>query len=177
VELEQTIAPTENVSLQVSYAFTNPKYEDWVDPFTGDDLTHTPFHFTPKHSVNTTLTYVVPLASTAGELRFLASGAYRSHVWINALQTIQAINRTPESVRPTMQQGGYGLLDLSAGWSGIMGTHFEVTAYVKNVTDKEYALGGIQLYQSARADIRPFGIVTKAYGEPRTFGMQLRYNF
>jgi iron complex outermembrane receptor protein len=177
VELEQTIAPTENLSLQLNYAYTHPKYEKWVDPFTGDDLTDTPFHFTPKHSANATLTYVVPLGSTAGELRFLASGSYRGHVWINALQTIQAINRTPAAVLPALQQDAYTLLDLSAGWTGIMGTRLDVAAYVKNVTDKEYSLGGIQLYQSARSDIRPFGIVTKAFGEPRTFGMQLRYNF
>jgi outer membrane receptor protein involved in Fe transport len=69
------------------------------------------------------------------------------------------------------------LLDLSAGWTGVMGSKFDVGAYVKNVADKEYSLGGIQLYESARPDIRPFGIVTKAYGEPRTFGVDLRYNF
>lgn len=177
VELEQTIAPTENLSLQLNYAYTHPEYEEWVDPFTGADLTDTPFHFTPEHSANATLTYTVPLGSTAGELRFLASGSYRSHVWINSLQTIQAINRTPADVLPTMQQDAYTLLDLSAGWSGIMGSGFDVAAYVKNVTDKEYSLGGIQLYQSARPDIRPFGIVTKAYGDPRTYGLQLSYNF
>jgi iron complex outermembrane receptor protein len=177
VEIEQTIAPTENLSLQLNYAYTDPKYDEWVDPFTGDDLTDTPFHFTPDHAATATLTYRVPLGGAAGELRFMASGSYRSHVWINSLQTIQAIRRTPADVLPFLQQDAYMLLDLTAGWSGIMGTGFDLAAYVKNVTDKEYALGGIQLYQSARADIRPFGIVTRAYGEPRTYGMELRYKF
>ena len=49
--------------------------------------------------------------------------------------------------------------------------------YVKNVTDEEYTVGGIQLYQSAYPQISAFGLVTKAYGEPRTFGVELRYNF
>jgi iron complex outermembrane receptor protein len=177
VELEQTIAPTENLSLQLNYAYTHPKYEKWIDPFTGDDLTDTPFHFTPKHAASATLTYTVPLAGSAGELRFMASGSYRSHVWINSLQTIQAIRRTPADILPLLQQDAYTLLDLTAGWSGILGTNFDLAAYVKNVTDKEYSLGGIQLYQSARADIRPFGIVTRAYGEPRTYGAELRYRF
>ena len=177
IELEQTIAPTDNLSLLVSYAYTNPEYEDWVDPFAGQDLTATPFHFTPDHSANATLTYTVPLGSTAGELRFLASATYRSEVWINSLQTIQAINRTPASVLPFLQQESYTLFDLTAGWSGVMGSGFDVAAYVKNVTDREYSLGGIQLYESARPDIRPFGIVTKAYGDPRTYGVELRYNF
>jgi iron complex outermembrane receptor protein len=98
-------------------------------------------------------------------------------VWINSLQTIQAIRRTPADILPLLQQDAYTLLDLTAGWSGILGTNFDLAAYVKNVTDKEYSLGGIQLYQSARADIRPFGIVTRAYGEPRTYGAELRYRF
>lgn len=177
VEIEQTIAPTEQLSLQFNYAYTHPEYEDWVDPFTGDDLTDTPFHFTPKHSATAALTYTVPLADVGGELRFTAGASYRSHVWINSLQTIQAIRRTPASVLPFLQQDAYTLVDLSAGWSSVAGSNFDVAAYVKNVADEEYSLGGIQLYESARPDIRPFGIVTKAYGEPRTYGVELRYNF
>ncbi|GFE79876.1 TonB-dependent receptor [Steroidobacter agaridevorans] len=176
IEVEQTIAPTDNLSLQLNYAYTKPEYDDWVDPFTGDDLTDTPFHFTPEHAAAASLTYTVPMQG-AGELRFSASASYRSHVWINSLQTIQAIRRTPASVLPFMQQDAYTLLDLSAGWTGVMGSSFDISAYVKNVADKEYSLGGIQLYESARPDIRPFGIVTKAYGEPRTYGVELRYNF
>ncbi|MFC4314530.1 TonB-dependent receptor [Steroidobacter flavus] len=176
IEVEQTIAPTDHLSLQINYAYTKPEYDNWVDPFTGDDLTDTPFHFTPEHSAAASLTYTVPMQS-AGELRFSASASYRSHVWINSLQTIQAIRRTPAEILPYMQQDAYTLLDLSAGWTGVMGSKFDIGAYVKNVTDKEYSLGGIQLYESARPDIRPFGIVTKAYGEPRTYGVELRYNF
>jgi iron complex outermembrane receptor protein len=184
VELEQTIAPTENLSVQFNYAYTNPKYDEWIDPVTMElfptlnaDLTDTPFHFTPKHAASATVTYLVPLGAETGDLRFMASASYRSDVWINSLQTIQAIDRTPDSVLPFLQQDAYTLLDLTAGWSAVMGSNFDISAYVKNVTDKEYSLGGIQLYESARPDIRPFGIVTKAYGEPRTVGVELRYSF
>ena len=38
VELEQTIAPTDNLSLQINYAYTDPKYDEWTEPATGADL-------------------------------------------------------------------------------------------------------------------------------------------
>jgi iron complex outermembrane receptor protein len=184
VELEQSIAPTDNLTLQVNYAYTNPKYDEWIDPVTAAqfplldaDLTDTPFHFTPKHAASASVTYTVPLGGEAGELRFLASASYRSEVWINSLQSIQAIRRTPAAVLPFLQQDDYTLLDLGAGWSGVMGSNFDISLYVKNATDKEYSVGGIQLYESARPDIRPFGIVTRAYGDPRTYGVDLRYTF
>jgi iron complex outermembrane receptor protein len=51
-----------------------------------------------------------------------------------------------------------------------MGSGFDISAYVKNLTDKEYAVGGVQLYTT-------FGLTTKAYGDPRSYGVALRYKF
>ncbi|MDB5968609.1 MAG: TonB-dependent receptor [Hydrocarboniphaga sp.] len=190
IELEQTIAPTRNLSLQLNYAYTYPKYDQWteigsdpVDPtattkvYPVVDLSKTPFHFTPKHSGSATLAYTVPLGTEVGQLNFTSTASYRSGVWINSLQTIQAINRTPENIRPFLQQKAYWLLDLSAGWSGVMGTSFDVNAYAKNVTDEEYKVGGIQLYESAYASVSRQGLLTAAYGPPLTYGLQLRYRF
>jgi iron complex outermembrane receptor protein len=189
VELEQTIAPTRNLSLQLNYAFTNPKYKSWSeigsDPIPGTnppvyptvDLTGTPFHFTPKHSASATLTYSVPLGKASEELLFSASASYRSNVWINALQTIAAIRRTPDSILPFLQQSAYTLVDLNASWNSVVGSALDLAVYVKNVTDKEYAVGGIQLYESSYQAISRFGLVTKAFGEPRTFGAEVRYHF
>jgi outer membrane receptor protein involved in Fe transport len=117
------------------------------------------------------------LFGTSEELLFAASASYRSHVWINALQTIAAIRRTPDSVLPFLQQAAYTLVDLNASWNRVMGSALDVAVYVKNVTDKEYAVGGIQLYESSYQAISRFGLVTKAYGEPRTFGAEVRYRF
>ena len=51
-----------------------------------------------------------------------------------------------------------------------MDSGLDITAYVKNVSDEEYTLGGIQLYPT-------FGLTTKAFGEPRTYGVEVRYTF
>ncbi|MFT4046210.1 MAG: TonB-dependent receptor [Solimonas sp.] len=170
VELEQTIAPTRHLSLQLNYAYTLPKYEAWSDPATGYDESRTPFYFTPRNAGNATLSYTLPLRGDAGALLFSAIGSYKSHTWINALQTIKDIRATPLEDRKWLQQDEYWLLDLNASWTEVMGSKFDVSAYMKNVTDTEYAVGGVQLYTT-------IGIITRAYGEPRTYGMQLRYRF
>jgi iron complex outermembrane recepter protein len=170
LELEQLIAPTENLSLQINYAYVDPEYERWQDPVTGADLTATPFFFTPEHSVSGTLTYLLPLGSDTGTLRFALSAAYRSETWINALQTITLIEATPVELRDLLKQDAYTLVDLSAGWTEVMGSAFDVLGYVKNLTDEEYKVGGVQLYPT-------FGLVAAAYGEPITAGVQLRYRF
>lgn len=178
LELEQTIKPTRNLSLQFNYAYTRPKYENWeedgIDTITKlptkVDQSGTPFYFTPRHSGSATLSYTQPLGGDAGVLLFAASGSYKSDMWISALLKDTAIKAHPENIRPLLQQEAYWLLDLSSNWSGVMGSKFDIAAYVKNVTDEEYAVGGVQLYTS-------FGIIGRAYGEPRTYGLQLRYKF
>jgi iron complex outermembrane receptor protein len=195
IELQQTIALTRNLSLQLNYAYTNPKYDDWTevgsDPinptapvaqqiFPTVDLSSTPFHFTPKHSASGTATYTVPLANANEELSFSATASYRSGVWINALQTSAAIERIiaeAPGVISFLRQEAYTTLDLNLGWNGIRGSALDIAGYVKNATNKEYVVGGIQLYESSYNTVSRIGILTNAYGEPRTYGAELRYHF
>ncbi len=171
IEIDQTIAPTENLSFTISYIYTDPKYKEWVNPATGADLSSTPFAFTPEHAASLTATYSWPLGS-AGTLRFTAGASYQDDVWINSLHTAEDIAVIPLSVHSTMQQDAYWLYDASVSWSEVMGGPVDITAYVKNLTDEEYALGGIQLYNNASV-----GLNTKVYGDPRTYGLQFRFRF
>lgn len=192
VELQQTIAPTSDLSLQLNYAYTDPKYDNWtevgsdaINPtapvaqqiFPIVDLSDTPFHFTPEHSASGTVTYTVPLNNPSEALTFSAGASYRSSVWINALQTSAAIARMPASIIPFVRQEAYTTLDLNAGWNSIGGSALDILLYMKNATDKEYAVGGIQLYESSYTAVSRVGLLTRAYGEPRTYGAQLKYRF
>ena len=116
VEIEQTIAPTDDLSLQINYAYTDPKYDEWREPATGADLSATPFHFTPEHSGSAQLTYTVPLES-AGELRFSAAGSYRGGVWINSLQNILSHQRDASRRAARVATGSLTGSQISA-WAG-----------------------------------------------------------
>lgn len=171
IELQQTIRPIDNLALRLNYAFNKPKYESWIDPATGDDLSGTPFYFTPKHSGSIMVTYDQPLAGGMGDLRFGFNAAYTDDIWISALQTSASIAQHPEAVRPLLRQESYWLLDANVGWQNIMDSNLDLSLYVKNLTDTEYKIGGLQLYTGAS------GFIGAAYGEPRTFGAQLRFEF
>src|SRR3546814_12194472 len=44
LELEQTIAPTQHLSLQLNYAYVLPEYDSWSDPRSGADQSKTPYY-------------------------------------------------------------------------------------------------------------------------------------
>lgn len=168
LELEQTISPTENLSIMLQYAYTDPEYKSWED--NGVDVSDTPFFFTPEHAFTATISYRYPLQGDAGTLTLGASATWQDDIWLNALQTSAIIDSVPSSVHPALKQDDYWLVGLTLGWENVMGSNVDLTAYAKNLTDEEYAVGGVMLYHS-------LGLSTKVFGEPRNFGLQLRYQF
>lgn len=170
VEIEQTIAPTDNLSLTLQYAYTDPEYDSWADPLSGADLSGTPFSFTPKHKVTASLLYSYPLSGEAGVLDFGASIAWQDDIWLNSLQTSVHIDAHPAEVRSTLRQEAYWLVNTSATWRDVLGSSLDISAYAKNVTNQKYVTGGVFLYHS-------FGSTSKVFAEPRTYGMQIRYRF
>lgn len=171
IEVQQTIRPTDELSLLLAYTYISPKYGAWTNPVSGADLSSTPFFFTPTHSGSATLTYERPLANGFGTAHFTANAAYTGEHWINALHTSEVIAQHPAAVLPLLKQEAYVLVNLSAGLKNIKGSGLDIMAYVRNLTDTEYKTGGVQLYTGAS------GFITAAYGEPRTYGLQVRYSF
>ena len=172
VEVNQMIRPVEWLTFDLSYAYVKPDYGSYVDPATGDDLSDTPFHFTPRHSGNVRMTLEAPISGgDAGSFRFIANASWQDDIWINSLHTSTIIAQHPAAILPLLQQEDYWLVDLSAGWDNIGGSGFDVSAYVRNVFDKEYKVGGIQLYTGAT------GYIAAAFGKPRTAGVQVRYHY
>jgi iron complex outermembrane receptor protein len=168
LEIEQTISPTENLTIMLQYAYTDPEYKSWED--NGVDVSDTPFFFTPEHAFTATISYRYPLEGNAGTLTMGASAAWQDDIWLNALQTSAIIDSVPRSIHPTLQQDDYWLFGLTLGWENMMGSNLDLSAYAKNVTDEEYAVGGVMLYHT-------LGLSTKAFGDPRSYGVQLRYQF
>ena len=64
----------------------------------------------------------------------------------------------------------YDLWNFTTEWKGIMGSSFDANIWVKNLTDKKYVTyGSNQMLQ--------YGYATYTYGQPRQFGLNVRYNF
>ena len=171
IEVQQTIHPTDELTLSLAYTYVDPQYGKWVNRVTGADLSDTPFFFTPSHAGNAMLAYEKPLAADMGTLHLTANAAYTGEHWINALHTSEIIAQHPVEILPLLKQEAFWLVNASAGWRNIGGNNIDIMAFVRNLTNERYKTGGVQLYTGAS------GFITAAYGEPRTYGAQVRYTF
>ena len=63
----------------------------------------------------------------------------------------------------------YGLLNLSLNWKNIGRSNFDANLFVTNATNK--------LYRTTASGLSSVGFAASIYGEPRMYGVRLRYHF
>lgn len=148
---------SERLDMSVSYGYLHTKYDSFENALIGD-LTGNTFAQAPKNTFDVSLTYRQPMAT--GELLLNVGYAY-----------ISEVNFADENIDlPGSSQDGYGLVDLRADWRDIGNLGVDVGVYVKNASDKTYAY-------NANDRSTPFGFVSNVYGDPRTWGIEFKYNF
>jgi iron complex outermembrane receptor protein len=64
---------------------------------------------------------------------------------------------------------GYDLFNASVEWNDVLQSPLDLRMYVRNLTDEEYATGGVSVWTT--------GFVSYMLGAPRTYGLELRYRF
>lgn len=74
------------------------------------------------------------------------------------------------TVEPGASIKGYGLLNASLTWSDINGLGLEATIFGTNLTNRLYRVSNSGVYQT-------IGVWSDMYGEPRMYGVKLRYRF
>jgi iron complex outermembrane receptor protein len=155
-EIQGTLRPVPELTLDASYGYLHTKYDSFKS-FLGD-ATGNQFAQAPQHTAHVSATYQHNLP--VGALVANVSYAYISAV------TFSDINlNAPGSTAP-----GYGLLDMRLDWKNIAGSNVDIGVYGKNVTNQVYDL-------LASDNTAQFGFVSIQYGDPRTFGVEVRYTF
>ena len=169
LEFETALIPSDDFQASLSYSYTDASYGKFILPSkidltTGltDFLDHkgNPFGFTPRHKLNLTARYRLPVDSRLGMPYLSASLYWQSKVWFTDLSDIE----------PNAFQSSYGLLNLRLDWDGVMGSGFDASVFVNNATDKTYKVG-------ANALEHLLGTTSSIYGAPRLWGVELRYRF
>jgi iron complex outermembrane recepter protein len=156
-EAELTLIPLPRLQLSAFYSYTRAIYGTLVS--NGTDVTGTQFDFVPMNKAGGSLRYTINMG-TAGALVLGADGSYQS-----------AANSADRSAPPPINKiPSYALLNLHLGWNEIMGLPLDLTAFGTNVTDRQYIMGGYPIYRS-------LGFTSALYGEPRMYGVSLRYRF
>ncbi|MBK8993951.1 MAG: TonB-dependent receptor [Gammaproteobacteria bacterium] len=189
-ELEATIQPMENLDVSLSYSYMDGEYDDftltqWPDPLRGGttmtscdgpvkvptlgqsevevDLSCIPFQNLPENIATLTARYSVPLGDAFGELILIGNVNYRDEQYSSAT--------THPRDDPRAMIESYHVFNLSAEWNGIMGSSVDARAFVNNVADETYRLNNYIGLQQAS------GFTNSIYGEPRMYGLSLRYRF
>jgi iron complex outermembrane receptor protein len=157
VEFEGTFIPLPNTEIALAYSYLSSKYDRYHSPVLGD-LSGLAFPFAPKNKASIVGRYRLPISPAWGDVSLGATYLLQSSV--NAGSDFSVTNIIP----------GYGLINLRLDWKGIGGSDVDAALFVTNAADTVYKTRVSALYNI-------FGVAGASYGEPRIFGVQLRYRF
>jgi iron complex outermembrane receptor protein len=157
-EIELLARPTEYLTLQAGYGFTDAEYSSFPGATpSGDDYSGNTLPYSPKHSFGGAFDYGRPIT---GSWSFIIRGeyVYRSERYSDAANT------------PEFKGDSYSLVN---GRIGLIGTNngLGINAWVRNLFDKDYAI------QIGPGGAFSPGAVYMSVGNERTYGLELVYHW
>jgi iron complex outermembrane receptor protein len=175
-EMDSSLLLFPGFELDAGYTYLNAKIKSiqtvetpadspyLVEPFAhaGDTLV-----LTPRSKVSTTGTYSFPIPDTIGRVSLSATFTHTNKELVNyADRTAPFPEIAQFSVLPALN-----LVNMDATWKNIWGSHVDVSGFVSNLTNKQYYTFVAGLYSSS------LGIETAELGQPRFYGVRLRYSW
>ncbi len=181
VEFDVMVAPTANLVMTLGYSYVDPEYKDWpriqeTGPDQGEivDYSQSEFEFIPKHSVTGSIAYTLPLDADVGEVTLGAYGYWQDDMHTNDdawnWPNLGWAEEDLAAALDTAEVDSYTVWNFRADWASVMGSGFDVSAWVNNAFDEEYETGGLTVVES-------LGWAGFSYGAPRVYGATLRYTF
>ncbi len=158
----------------MNYSFLAPKYTKWIDAVAFDPVTNKPtgfadvsgqraFAHVPHHQATVGLTYTAPATTT---------GTFSAHIETYAQDRVVFITNNQTAGAQADEGWAYALVNGRLQYAGIplqKGT-LDLALFTRNLLDQKYRTYGI--------DFGPgLGYAGNLYGNPRTFGLQMTYNF
>jgi len=181
VEAEASIRPFEGLEIGGTFSHTDADYKKFqftslgadrtclpgggfaVVPFGGTvDASCLPFQFVTPYIYNIRANAKLPMGEDMGELSYLISYSHFSK---------QHTSPTGDpSFEPGSMLEAYGLLNMSLDWRNIRQSGLDASLFVTNATNKLYRVANANSFNG-------LGIFASLYGEPRMYGIKLRYSF
>lgn len=161
-EIELLAQATEELRLNVGLSFLNAEFDEFLteDPSNLQlgtiDLAGNSLPRSPEFSANVGAEYSLSL-NNASDLTFRIDYQYQEKSFFTAFN------------RDLSAQESFSIVNARAGYTSETGT-WQVAAYVRNALDEDYFLN---ILESGVEAGKPEGFVAA----PRTYGLQLRYNF
>jgi iron complex outermembrane receptor protein len=185
VEAEATLQPVEGLTLNAAYSYLNTKLTDFVAPDLSGQITNgydtvssapkvgSRLQFTPKYKLTLGANYRLPIAEEAGKasfgITFVRTGSVYYGEDLTAALRVGSIF-TPDSRHyPSNVAPAYNLLNLNFAFENIAQSNLSLFGFVTNVTNT--------LYYDSRSLSGSRGFNARYIGEPRMYGMRVRYSF
>jgi iron complex outermembrane recepter protein len=176
VELETSIRPIRAVEIGGNLSYTDARFKEFnvsalghtvfCGPVVGGRVDQSCLNFgIPKWTYSAHASIDAPLPDDLGKLNF-----YANYAWIG--RSVQSAPFFPEE-QPGSRFSSYGLLNLSASWQNIGQRGLDATLFMTNATNKLYKVSNSNTFQAAGGTLS----WSELYGEPRMYGLRLRYRF
>ena len=157
LELEVMARPTENFFFAGTLGYTNAEFDEFIDATLGD-LSDRKFQNAPEITASIAAEYRVQFPSD-WEVSLGAAYSYQGETFFDPVN-IELI-----------KEDGFGLLDLNLKIAPPPDSQlgqFQFEAFIKNVTDELYRTNGLDT-------VTDLGYALNYFGDPRTFGINLRF--
>ena len=180
-EAEASIQPFDGLEIGGTLSHTDAKYKKFEFTSLGSDYTCLagggfalapfgsrvdakclPFQFVTPWIYNIHVDAQIPVGKNMGKL-----GLYVGYSHF-------AIQPTGSASDPSFEPGStleaYGLLNASLDWRNVAESGIDLGLFVNNATNKLYRVANTNVFNSV-------GVWSNLYGEPRMYGLKLRYRF
>lgn len=124
--------------------------------------------FSPKNRITVTAAYTLPLDESVGDITLSATFTHTDEQFhINSNRPAFEAGRIPfdAGIIPATD-----LLNLNLDWKNIAGSQFDFALFANNVTNEKY-------WVAAANGINSIGGEAVILGQPRFYGMRVRFNF
>lgn len=178
VEAEASLRPIPGVEVGGTFSYTDAKYKRYeyqpnipVQDCTGNivnppgtaTLTCMPFQYVAPYIYSVHISAEKPLGGNLGTIAMFLNYAHSASQHTEATVVAQS-QKLGEKLK------AFGTLSLSLDWRNVAGSGLDVGFYGTNLTNKLYRVSNSNTYSSQLYN-------STMYGEPRMYGVRLRYAF
>ena len=169
-ELQLTVIPSRYFQVTAAYTYLDAKYTNWTDPTNGN-LSDQRFPNTPTDQLTVTPLVTIPIPAHTGTLTVQSSIYYQSRIATDPFNVPNGVLNVDLDALGANLAGGYTLVNFRADWGHINGSPFSAALYITNAFNRAYIVGTDNQMNAAA------GTVSALYGDPRFYGIELRYDF
>ncbi len=160
-EFDAAIKATDWLDLGAAGAYNYARYTDNTSLIFGTKYIFGPYGDTPRASGSLYGRVMLPAPEEWGAM------SLRADLYA---QTGQWYSNNGSTILPNTKLPGYGLVNLRYDWTDMFGSSLSLGAFVKNLGDRVYYVGGLAQGVSLGSD-------AVTVGTPRMYGFELRYRF